>query len=46
MAAKAKVEGTHYTVADLVDTRAVGGGANGSCLWAKDNLGVNMSHPA
>ena len=44
--AKSKIKGTEYTVDQLVDTGNPGGGPNGSCLWAKDNLGVNMSHPA
>lgn len=35
-----------YTLDQLVDTQATGGGANGSCLWASDWLGVNASHPA
>ena len=26
--------------------QAVGGGKNGSCLWASEWLGVNKSHPA
>ena len=46
VAAKSKIKGTQYTVDQLVDTGSPGGGANGSCLWAKNNLGVNMSHPA
>ena len=44
--AKSKIKGTRYTVDQLVDTGNPGGGPNGSCLWAKNNLGVNMSHPA
>jgi alpha-galactosidase len=43
---KCKVKGTEYTVDQLVDNEPVGGGPNGSCLWAKQCLGVNMSHPA
>lgn len=35
-----------HTVDELVDEQPVGSGANGSCLWAKEWLGVNMSHPA
>jgi hypothetical protein len=35
-----------HTVDELVDAEPVGGGPNGSCLWAKEWLGVNMSHPA
>ena len=35
-----------YALGDLVDQEATGGGANGSCLWMKEMLGVNMSHPA
>ena len=46
VAAKARVKGTQYTVDELVDIEPVGGGANGSCLWAHEYLGVNMSHPA
>jgi hypothetical protein len=30
----------------LVDIEPVGGGKNGSCLWAPEWLGVNASHPA
>jgi hypothetical protein len=36
----------HHTLDELVDALPVGGGANGSCLWASEWLGVNMSHPA
>ena len=32
-----------YTLDELVDTQPVGGGPNGSCLWASDWLGVNAS---
>jgi alpha-galactosidase len=46
VAAKAKIKGTAYTVDQLVDIENPGGGPNGSCLWAKNNLGINMSHPA
>ena len=47
VAKKLKVKGMEqYTVDQLVDSQAVGGGANGSCLWASEWLGVNMSHPA
>ena len=46
VAARSKIKGTQYTVDALVDTASPGGGPNGSCLWAKDSLGVNMSHPA
>lgn len=35
-----------YTANQLVDELPVGHGANGSCLWAPEYLGVNMSHPA
>lgn len=35
-----------YALGDLVDQEATGGGANGSCLWMREMLGVNMSHPA
>lgn len=35
-----------YTLDQLVDAEPVGGGANGSCLWDSDWLGVNASHPA
>ena len=40
--------GTRYSFASpgFVDEQAVGGGPNGSCLWAKEWLGVNRSHPA
>jgi hypothetical protein len=41
-----KVQGTEYLVNDLVDVESVGGGPNGTCLWAKHSFGVNMSHPA
>lgn len=30
----------------LVDQDATGGGANGSCLWDSQQLGINASHPA
>lgn len=36
----------HFTLDELVDQENTGGGPNGSCLWAKEWLGVNMSHPA
>ena len=35
-----------FTVDELVDASPTGGGANGSCLWDSDWLGVNASHPA
>ena len=35
-----------YTLDQLVDIESVGGGKNGSCLWAPEWLGVNTSHPA
>ena len=35
-----------HDVSELVDVGSPGGGPNGSCLWAKSWLGVNMSHPA
>jgi alpha-galactosidase len=35
-----------YTLDQLVDVESVGGGKNGSCLWAPEWLGVNASHPA
>ena len=43
-----KIKGTEYTFASpgLVDEQPVGGGKNGSCLWASEWLGVNQSHPA
>lgn len=44
--AKYKIQGTDFTVDQFVDTEPVGGGPNGSCLWAKNCLGINMSHPA
>lgn len=44
--AKCKVKGTSHTVNELVDDKPVGGGPNGTCLWAKTSYGVNMSHPA
>eukprot|EP01060_Flectonema_neradi_P038943 TRINITY_DN834_c2_g1_i1.p1 TRINITY_DN834_c2_g1~~TRINITY_DN834_c2_g1_i1.p1 ORF type:complete len:457 (+),score=117.13 TRINITY_DN834_c2_g1_i1:41-1372(+) len=42
---KVPVRGTNYTVDELVDQAPVGGGANGSCLWAHEWLGINSSHP-
>ena len=35
-----------FTVDQIVDQSATGGGANGSCLWDSSQLGVNASHPA
>ena len=35
-----------YTLDQLVDSQKISGGANGSCLWAPQWLGVNASHPA
>ena len=47
VASKLPVKGMEqYTVDQLVDFDPVGGGANGSCLWASEWLGVNASHPA
>ena len=46
-AARLPVKGApSFTLDQLVDQRATGGGANGSCLWDSDWLGVNGSHPA
>jgi hypothetical protein len=35
-----------YTIDMIVDQANTGGGANGSCLWDSEWLGVNASHPA
>ena len=35
-----------YTLDQIVDSSAIAGGKNGSCLWAPEWLGVNASHPA
>ena len=43
---KLPITGTPYTVDELVDVLPVGHGANGSCLWASEWLGVNATHPA
>ena len=45
--AKLPVKGAEqYTLDMLVDAQPISGGANGSCLWAPEWLGVNASHPA
>ena len=36
----------HYTLDELVDSEAISGGRNGSCLWAPEWLGINATHPA
>jgi len=40
-----KVKGMNTFLRDLVDVQPVGGGKNGSCLWAHEWHGVNMSLP-
>eukprot|EP00494_Astrolonche_serrata_P025016 UN25276 len=39
------VKGTNTLLRSLIDEQAVGGGHNGTCLWAKQWYGVNMSLP-
>ena len=47
VAQRLPVKGAPGVTADMiVDQAATGGGANGSCLWDADWLGVNGSHPA
>lgn len=56
VARKLPIKGTTYTVDQIIDTHSKPGagmnappgtgGANMSCLWAADWLGVNASHPA
>ena len=47
VAQRLPVKGAPGVTADMiVDQAATGGGANGSCLWDAEWLGVNGSHPA
>ena len=56
VARKLPIKGTKYTIDQIIDTHSKpgagmkappgAGGANMSCLWAAEWLGVNGSHPA
>ena len=56
VAQKLPIKGTSYTIDQIIDTHSKPGagmsappgtgGANMSCLWAAEWLGVNTSHPA
>jgi hypothetical protein len=56
VARKLPIKGTRYTIDQIIDTHSKPGagmnappgtgGANMSCLWAAEWLGVNASHPA